>query len=283
MTTISIRGVSLFVKVIGHGYPLVLMHGGPGLDHTSLLALRPCAHQFTLIFYDHRCNGRSEGADVSSTTWENLTADAEALRQTLGFDKWAVLGHSFGGMVALEYALRYPQSLSHLLLMDTCGDAWWVQHNAPEILAKRGYSTAAVQAARRFYNGQLTPGEYFSTVLKFIRAYYYHNSLLAMAHEAVFGPRPKMRPETHIFGHSQLLTGWTVMDRLSEIKVPALVLAGRDDFLFPPEHQAALAAGITNARLEIIERAGHNAPSERSAEVIREVKRFMSATQCSHL
>ena len=136
MTTIPIRGVSLFVKVIGQGYPVLLMHGGPGADHSTLLPFRPCADQFTLVFYDHRCNGRSEGAVVSSMTWENLTADAETLRQTLGFDKWAVLGHSFGGMVALEYALRYPHSLSHLLLMDTCGDTRWVQQNAPEILAK---------------------------------------------------------------------------------------------------------------------------------------------------
>ena len=87
-------------------------------------------------------------------TWENLTADADALRQTLGFDQWAVLGHSFGGNVALEYALRYPQNLSHLVLMDTGGDQWWVNHNAPELLAKRGYSDGAVQAARRFYNGR---------------------------------------------------------------------------------------------------------------------------------
>jgi proline iminopeptidase len=96
MTTILIRDVSLFVKVIGQGYPLLLMHGGPGADHSTLLPLQPCAEQFTLIFYDHRCNGRSEGADVSSMTWENLTADVEALRQRLGFDKWAVLGHSSG-------------------------------------------------------------------------------------------------------------------------------------------------------------------------------------------
>src|SRR5512139_3959983 len=160
MTKMQIRDVSLFVKVMGQGYPLVLMHGGPGLDHTSLLSLQPLADQFTLIFYDHRCNGRSEGAEVSSMTWENLTADAEALRQTLGFNKWAILGHSFGGNVALEYALRYPQSLSHLILMDTGGDERWVQHNAPEILAKRGYGPAAVQAARRFFNGQLTPDEF---------------------------------------------------------------------------------------------------------------------------
>jgi proline iminopeptidase len=76
-------------------------------------------------------------------TWANLTADAEALRQALGFKQWAVLGHSFGGMVALEYALRYPDSLSHLLLMDTCGDARWVQQNAAEVLAKRGYGKKA--------------------------------------------------------------------------------------------------------------------------------------------
>ena len=98
MTIMPIRDASLFVEVIGQGYPLLFMHGGPGLDHATLLSLRPCADQFTLIFYDHRCNGRSEGTAVSSMTWENLTADADALRQALGFEKWAVLGHSFGGM-----------------------------------------------------------------------------------------------------------------------------------------------------------------------------------------
>ncbi len=208
-------------------------------------------------------------------TWENLTADAEALRQTLGFDKWAVLGHSFGGMVALEYALRYPQSLSHLILMDTCGDIWWVQHNAPEILAKRGYSATTVRAARRFFNGQLTPDEVFRTTMKFAGAYYYRLSLLSLVRQVLLGFRIKLRPEALVFGYSQLLTGWTVMDRLSEIEVPTLVLAGRDDFQFPPEHQAILADRLPNAQLELIERAGHNAPTERPAEVIQAVKRFI--------
>ncbi len=276
MTTMSIRDVSLFVKVIGQGYPLVLMHGGPGQDYTTLLPFKALADQFTLIFYDHRCNGHSEGAEITSMTWENLTADADALRQTLGFDKWAVLGHSFGGNVALEYALSYPQSLSHLVLMNTGGDQWWVQQNAPEILAKRGYSASAVQAARRFFNGQVTVGEYFPTVFKFLGAYFYRINLLGIAHDMVSGPHTKFRPEGTIFGYSQLLNGWTVMDRLSEIQVPTLVLAGRHDFLFPTEHQVALAAGITNARLEIIERAGHNPHMERSAEVIQAIRDFMA-------
>ena len=277
MTTMSIRGVSLFVKVIGHGYPLVLMHGGPSLDHTSLLPLEPLAEHFTLVFYDHRCNGRSEGAEVSSMTWENLTADADALRQALGFDQWAVIGHSFGGNVALEYALRYPQSLSRLVLMDTGGDQWWVRENAPEILARRGFSAAAVQAARRFYRGQITPEDYQRTVMKFMSGYFYRMASLGMAKEILAGPRPVYRPEALIFGYGQLLNGWTVMDRLREIRTPTLVVAGRYDFLFPPEHQAILADRLPNAKLVLIERAGHNPQMERPVETIQAVSDFMAA------
>ena len=277
MTTMSIRGVSLFVKVIGHGYPLLLMHGGPSLDYTSMLPLEPLADQFTLIFYDHRCNGRSDGAPVTSMTWENLTADADALRQALGFDEWAVIGHSFGGNVALEYALRYPQSLSRLVLMNTGGDQWWVNQNAPEILAKRGYSAGAVQAARRFYSGQITPEEYQRTVMKFMSAYFYHIDPLGIALEMIKGPRTRHRPEALIFGYGQLLNGWTVMDRLGEIAVPTLVMAGRYDFLFPPEHQAILADRLPDAKLVLVERAGHNPHMEQPAEVIRTIRDFMAA------
>ncbi len=278
MTTISIRGANLFVKVVGHGYPLVLMHGGPGADHTTMLPFRRCADRFTLVFYDHRCNGRSTGAEITSMTWDNLTGDAEALRQALGFQKWAVLGHSFGGMVALEYALRYPQSLSHLMLLDTCGDIGWAQEMAPELLAQRGYSPDVVSTARRFLNGQITPGEMLPSLMRLGRAYNPHTSLLQMLPMLVSGLRAKLRPEALIFGFSQSLRGWSVMERLGEIQVPTLVLAGRDDFQFPPEHQTALAAGIPNARLEIIERAGHNAHEERTAKVMQVVRDFMNGS-----
>ena len=97
------RGVFLFVKQIGLGFPLVLMHGGLGADHSMLLPMCSCRDSLRLIFYDHRCNGRSTGASLSSMTWYNLTQDAEALREALGIQKWAVLGHAIGGMIALDY------------------------------------------------------------------------------------------------------------------------------------------------------------------------------------
>jgi len=284
MTHMQIRDVSLFVKVMGQGYPLVLMHGGPSLDHTTLLPLEPLADQYTLIFYDHRCNGRSEGAEASTMTMDNLTADADTLRQELGYDQWIVLGHSFGGNVALEYALRYPQRLSRLILMNTGGDQWWVNHNAPELLAKRGFSNDIVKAARRFYNGQVTVDEYFPTLVKFLRAYSYHRSIiynptfLTVTEKIGFGFPMKLRPEALIFGYGQMLQGWTVMDRLDEIQVPTLVTAGRYDFLFPPEHQAILADRIPDARLELIECAGHNPQMEETDVTVGIIRSYLAET-----
>jgi proline-specific peptidase len=273
-----VRDVSLFVDVVGRGYPLVLMHGGPGADHHSLLPFRRCADRFTLVFYDHRCNGRSEGAPVSSMTWENLTADADALRQRLGFDRWAVLGHSFGGHVALEYALRYPDSLSHLVLLDTGGDGRWARKNAPKVLARRGYSPEKVELVRRWFNGEIAPDEMFRILMRIGDAYSHHPSILLMARDLIRGEwRTKLRPEAFIFAGRHLLKDWTAMDRLGEITVPTLVMAGRDDFVFPPECQLELAAGIPGARLRIIERAGHNPHSEQPAEVMEAVGDFISA------
>jgi proline-specific peptidase len=278
MTHMQIRDVSLHVKVMGKGYPLVLMHGGPGADLYTLMSFKRLADQFTLVFYDHRCNGRSTGAEVSSMTMENLTADAEALRQALGFEKWAVLGHSFGGNVALEYALRYPQSLSHLLLINSGGDYRWPSENAAKVLAERGYSPEIVELTRRHFNGQIEPDEMFSNLMKLGKAYSPHMSAWQTPHMLIMGLQTKLRPEAMIFGETQVLKNWSVMDRLGEISVPTLVMAGREDFVYPPESQEELTAGIPNAHLVLIDRAGHNPHDEQPAEVMKVIRSFIAET-----
>jgi proline iminopeptidase len=274
----QIRGVSLFVDVAGHGYPLALMHGGPGADHWTLHPFRRLSDRFTLVFYDHRCNGRSEGAPVQSMTFENLTADADALRERLGFERWAVLGHSFGGHVALEYALRYPDRLSHLVLLDTGGDSHWAREKAPQQLARRGYSPAKVELVRRWFSGDLEPRDMMPMLVRIGDVYSSRPSLWLALRDLAGGDwRVKMRPEAFIFAGRHLMKGWTVMDRLGEIKTPTLVMAGADDFIFPPEHQRELAAAIPNARLQIIDGAGHNPQSEQTAQVMEAVADFISA------
>jgi proline iminopeptidase len=281
MSKMSIRDVSLNVKIMGRGYPLALMHGGPGADLYTMLSLKPCADQFTLVLYDHRCNGRSEGAHVSTMTWENLTADADALREKLGFEKWAVLGHSFGGNVALEYTLRYPQRVSHLLLVNTGGDFRWVRENAPALLAQRGFKPEIVEVARRFLNGQIEPDEMFPSLMKLGKAYSPHLSPWRIPHMLLTGLQTRLQPAALIFGETQLLRNWTIMERLGEIQVPTLVIAGRQDFIYPPEHQEQLATRIPNARLAFIDRAGHNPHDEQPAEVQRLIRDFLAGAKQS--
>ena len=275
MPNIAIRDVSLFLQTLGSGPPIVLMHGGPGLDHTTLLGLSPLARDFQLLFYDHRCNGRSSGEPLSMT-WDNLTADADALRATFGFDRWIVLGHSFGGNVALEYVLRYPERVSQLILMDTAADAYWASRHAPDLLAKRGYRASTVAAARRFYAGDLEPSQVGTTVMRFMGAYYHHFRLRDLPAMIAGGARMKRRPTAHVVGFGTLLKHWSVLDRLHEIDMPTLVVAGRDDFLFPPECEAILAERLPNAVLEIIECAGHNPQQENPGALVDVIRAFLA-------
>ena len=274
---VTVRDVSLYVDVVGHGDPLVLMHGGPSADLWTMGVFRECADQFTQVFYDHRCNGRSGGVPVSSMTWENLTADADALREHLGFEKWAVLGHSFGGHVALEYTLRYPDRVSHLVLLDTGGESRWARENAPELLAQRGYSPTTVESVRRWFHGEFTPREYLPIFWRIGGAYVHGSGWRFLARELAHGGwRSRMRPEALIFAGRELLDGWSVMDRLGDITVPTLVMAGRDDFVFPPECQRDLAEGIPGSQLVIIDGAGHSPQDERTDEVLRVLRAFLA-------
>lgn len=277
MAHVRVRGVSLFVDVVGEGDPLLLMHGGPGADHWTMTALRPLADERTLVSYDHRCNGRSELAPIESMTWDNLTADADALREALGFERWAVLGHSFGGMVALEYALRYPERLTHLVLLDTGGEGRWSTEHAAKELARRGESPEKVELVRRWFNGEFEPREMTRILFRIGDAYASHPSLRHTFRDLARGEwRTKMQPEALIFAGRELLPGWSVMDRLGEIRTPTLVIAGRDDFVFPPVHQRELAAGLPNATLRLVDDAGHNAHTEQARAVQDAVRTFLN-------
>ena len=120
MPVAHLNGTDLFYIEVGEGLPCLVMHGGLGFDHTGLHPwLDPLGEQMHLIYYDHRGNGRSGRPPPETITLEQLCSDADALREHLGIEKVAVLGYSFGGCIALEYALCYPERLSHLILVDT--------------------------------------------------------------------------------------------------------------------------------------------------------------------
>ena len=275
MIDLPSRGVSLYIKTIGNGYPLLLMHGGLGADHSTLLPMKRMSDAFKLIFYDHRCNGRSKGATCTSLTWENLTADAEELRKNLGISKWAVLGHSFGGMIAQEYAIRYPDNITHLILMDTGADCRLVQQGAPKVLAERGYRQVQVEAARRLFNGELKPKELMITMLRLGKAYYHDHGMVMQIRAIINALRMRSNPDACIFGFKHLLKNWTLMKQLNAIKIPVLLIAGISDFQFPPDHQMEMVKAFPNAHYEAIDSCSHNPLIEKPTEAIELIRQFI--------
>jgi proline iminopeptidase len=118
---IDSRGVLIYYMTIGRGAPLVIVHGGPGASHDYFLPyLLPLARHNKLVFIDERGSGKSQKLDdPAGYTVENMVEDVEAVRQGLVLGKITLLGHSYGGVLAQAYALKYQNNLSNLILCST--------------------------------------------------------------------------------------------------------------------------------------------------------------------
>ena len=112
---------NLYYRQRGAGQTIVVLHGGPDFDHTYLLPeLDRLSESFRLIYYDQRGRGKS-AANVrpEDVTIQSDVEDVERVREHFQLDSIAVLGHSWGGVLAMEYATRYADRVSHLILLDT--------------------------------------------------------------------------------------------------------------------------------------------------------------------
>ena len=118
---VDANGVMIYYEEFGSGKPLMIVHGGPGATHDYFLPhLLPLARHYRLIFIDERGSGKSEKLeDVTKYTVENMVEDVEAVRVALGLGKMNLLGHSYGGVLAQAYALKYQENLTHLILCST--------------------------------------------------------------------------------------------------------------------------------------------------------------------
>jgi len=118
---VDANGVMIYYEAFGQGTPLVIVHGGPGASHDYFLPyLTPLARHHRLVFIDERGSGRSSKLDdPSGYTVEAMADDLEAVRKELALGRIALLGHSYGGLLAQAYALKYQQNLSSLILCST--------------------------------------------------------------------------------------------------------------------------------------------------------------------
>jgi proline iminopeptidase len=232
-----------------------LIHGGPGADHTSYKpSFSPLSQKMQLIYFDHRGQGRSARGDKETYTLDNNVEDMEALRQCLGLDKIVVLGSSYGGMVALSYALRYPQHVSHLIVIATVASSRFLTR-AREILAERG-TERQKEIAQRLWDGAFENEEQLHEFFQVMAPLYSFTHDPNNSRPEV-GERAILSPDAINVAFGGFLRSYNILDRLHKITAPTLVIGGRHDWICPPEFSEEIAREIPNSDLRIFENSGH--------------------------
>lgn len=270
----QLNDTELFYERIGQGPPMLVMHGGLGLDHGYFRPwLDKLGDAVELIYYDHRGNGRSarpttlEG--VSHQTW---AADAEALRAHLGLDRILVFGHSYGGMVAQEYALRFGEHLAGLILCSTAPAFDYmplIQANA----AARGTPDAVAALGEAFGRPMMDDNDWRSIWLRLMPIYFKHHEPQigqAMDEATAYSAAAWNHANTHC------LLQFNSLHRLKEITVPTLVVGGADDWITPPEQSRRIHAGLPNAEVAIFEDSGHFPFIEEPDEFVATVRGWIA-------
>jgi len=267
--TVLLVDVDLYCTEQGNGPPLLVHHSGPGLDHTVIAPhLSPLARDVRLVCFDHRGTGRSatpRGEDAYHI--DRFAEDIAALAEGLPLEPFALLGHSFGGIVALLFALAHPDLLTHLILVSTPASYHYiedVESALPELLepaalaelASLQDSPPSAQVMRRSL--ELLSPIYFRDPARVSR----------LDLESV-----RFGPETQAVWES--LEGFDLRPRLSEIKVPTLVIAGAEDRAVTAERSKELAAGLPRAKLLVIKKSGHYPFIEAPDEFLSGVREFL--------
>jgi proline iminopeptidase len=256
---LSLEDARLFYEVIGTGAPVIVVHGGPGLDHEYLRpGLDVLATSNTLVYYDQRGTGRSvANLDAATINMDAFVDDIEALRQALGYERVSVLAHSFGALIGLEYAARYPDNLRALILMTPSEPG----SRYTELTAERRGEKFTEEDSVDLATLRATEGFAARDAGTLSEVYRVMFRATLQDRDRVRDLDLDLAPSTAKNGQdvAALLGGglgtvdW--WDRLPEIQVPTLVLHGRFD-VPPMEMSLALAEALPVGSFEVLD-SGH--------------------------
>lgn len=272
-------GAALHVREVGgrgDTPPIVVVHGGPDFDHEYLLPhMDRLADRFRLVYYDQRGRGRSrEGSTPADVSLASEIDDLDRVIAWVGARRVAVLGHSWGGLLAAAYAARRPGRVAQLVLANTApvsfeGARALVRHLADSrsadvaaqlasMRASPGYRRGDVDADlayhRLHFGGAVSRPELLDELLDHLRASTTPDGILAA--RAI---------EQRLLEETFADESFDLTPELRRIDVPTLVLHGADD-LVPPSVARDVATAIPNARFVVLDGCGHFAHAERPVE-----------------
>jgi len=284
---IPVGNARLYYREIGQGEPIVVLHGGPDFDHNYLLPdLDRLSDSFRLIYYDQRGRGKSaDNVQPEDVTMQSDVEDIESLREYFHLDSVALLGHSFGGVLAMEYAIRHPDRVSHLILMNTApasrADVMLFRQYRLEKAPADVEELAARSSDARFQEGDP------DTVAAYYRVHYRatvrqpeHLDRLVGSLRASFTKESILRSwaiEDRLMDETWRVSDYDLLPKLKQLTIPTLVIHGDYDFV-PVECSLHVAQAIPGARFALFRDCGHFSYIEHPDELHKEISNFFHST-----
>ena len=247
-----VNGTELFHEVDGVGASCLVLHGGLGVDHTLYRrTLGQLATPMQLVYVDHRCNGRSGRPPLATLTMEQLADDAVGLADHLGLDRFRLLGHSYGGFVAQELAIRHPARVAALVLVATTPGQLGTDESPDD--TEQGPPPPSEVIELMSAAAPATDDDLATTMARML-PYYLHqrdvDEVRSLMADTVWSVDAMKRG-------FEVLSTWSGVDRLENVSCPMLVIAGRHDVLtsFPQAHR--IGRHVPGATVEVLEHSGH--------------------------
>ena len=282
---VRVDGYRLYWKSVGDPGPngtVVLLHGGPGATHDYLLAFSDLVREgYRVLYYDQLGCGRSELArDVSEYTIDRDVEDLEGLRRALGLERFHLIGSSYGGLLAIAYALAHPEPLRTLVSASGLAD---VPLTAREMQRLKRELPAPFPEilTRHEAKGEFQHPEYLAAVMEFYRRHlcrlpvwpaevtYTLDHMSAPKYGTMNGPNE--------FTITGTIRDYDATARLGEIRIPSLITTGRYDEVTPVVAES-IHHGIPGSRLVRFEESSHTAFWEERSRYMATVLDFLRAS-----
>jgi proline-specific peptidase len=275
---VDIDGTSIFYHPVGpeSNYPLILLHGGPGLDHTELHPwLDPLADTFRLIYVDQRGQGRSQRVDPASLSLERFAEDVTMLAARMGLAEYALLGHSYGAFVTLTHAVD-ERSASHYIISGGTASMSKSMDEVDANLASLEPAALREQVTQSWAReAHVSTEEETAQLLEDQMPFHFKTADSDVFRSYIEHSRANQVTSSEVLSYFAANEYHLELeDRLGEINRPTLVMTGEYDRTTTPRASREMAAGIPGSEVVIIPDAGHMTQVEQPQAFCNAVRTF---------